>query len=314
MQEERIDTPFINVRTDFGFKRMFGTPRFKAALINLLNSLLEGEVKVYDVKYLNKEKLPEREDGRRIIYDVYCTSDVKGGDSKLLSDYNRIRLEESDSVTHHFLVEMQNAYLPPFDERIVYYTSRIVSEQGKTGWKFDMAPVITIAITNFSLPGISKRLVHDFLLMDQNTHEVLTRKYRIFFLSLPSVAKKWESCHDDLERRLFLIKHMQDMKKDSIPYREGQYPEMFEAAESDTMAQEDVVAYSASLAKLRDDELSLQYAATLAEERGLKLGEERGLKRGEYEASVRIAKAMLASGIELEEVERLTGLSYNELS
>ncbi len=114
---------------------------------------------------------------------------------------------------------------------------------------------------------------------------------------------------------------------------EGQYPEMFEAAESDRMAEEDVVAYSASLAKLQDDELSLRYAATVAEargeerglklgeerglklgeERGLKLGEERGLKRGEHEASVRIAKAMLESGMEVEEIERLTGLSYDDI-
>lgn len=126
---------------------------------------------------------------------------------------------------------------------------------------------------------------------------------------------------------------MQDMNKESIPYREGKYPEMFEAAETKMMAKEDVVAYSDSLAKLRDNEISYRYAEARGEARGeqlglkkgeelglkkgeelgLKKGEARGLKKGKYEASLDIAKAMMKAGIPIEDIIKFTGLTETEI-
>ena len=67
-------TTFINIQTDYGFKRIFGTPKNKRILIRFLNALLGDRVSVTDVVYHDKEMLPEDENGKRIIYDVYCTS------------------------------------------------------------------------------------------------------------------------------------------------------------------------------------------------------------------------------------------------
>ena len=40
---------YINPLTDFGFKRIFGTPFNKALLIDFLNALLDGAREVTDV-------------------------------------------------------------------------------------------------------------------------------------------------------------------------------------------------------------------------------------------------------------------------
>ncbi len=87
--------------------------------------------------------------------------------------------------------------------------------------------------------------------------------------------------------------------------KEGNYPEMFEAAETKMMAKDDVVAYSDSLAKLRDNERSYQYA----EDRGIEIGEERGVKIGKLE----IAKKMMSLGMPMEDITKLTGLSAAEI-
>lgn len=65
-----IDTTFISLVTDFGFKRIFGSEKRKHLLIRFLNALLGDGITVTDVKFLQTEKLPEHMDGKRIIYDV----------------------------------------------------------------------------------------------------------------------------------------------------------------------------------------------------------------------------------------------------
>ena len=46
---------FINPFTDVGFKRIFGQELSKPVLLSFLNSLLEGERKIVDLQYLDKD-------------------------------------------------------------------------------------------------------------------------------------------------------------------------------------------------------------------------------------------------------------------
>ena len=66
---------FINPFTDMGFKRIFGQEINKDLLIDFLNALLEGEKRVKDIRFLDKELLPEYENDRSLIYDIYCTDE-----------------------------------------------------------------------------------------------------------------------------------------------------------------------------------------------------------------------------------------------
>ena len=45
-------------------------------LIEFLNQLLLGEQHITDVKFKDKEMLPETKDQRGIIYDVFCETDT----------------------------------------------------------------------------------------------------------------------------------------------------------------------------------------------------------------------------------------------
>ena len=48
----------------------------KTCLIEFLNQLLLGEQHITDVKFKDKEMLPETKDQRGIIYDVFCETDT----------------------------------------------------------------------------------------------------------------------------------------------------------------------------------------------------------------------------------------------
>ena len=124
---------FINPFTDVGFKRIFGQEINKDLLIDFLNALLEGEKRVKDIRFLDKELLPAYRRDRGVIYDVYCT----------------------DESGEQFIVEMQNREQANFRERALYYLSRTVAAQGERGvsWQFDLKAVYGVFFMNFRLAG-----------------------------------------------------------------------------------------------------------------------------------------------------------------
>ena len=67
---------FINPFTDWGFKRLFGREASKDLLVSFLNDLFEGEFRVKDVTFKDKEQLADAKDLRGCIYDVHCETDV----------------------------------------------------------------------------------------------------------------------------------------------------------------------------------------------------------------------------------------------
>ena len=67
---------YINPFSDWSFKRIFGQEYSKDLLIEFLNQLLLGEQHIKDVKFKDKEMLPETKDQRGIIYDVFCETDT----------------------------------------------------------------------------------------------------------------------------------------------------------------------------------------------------------------------------------------------
>jgi predicted transposase/invertase (TIGR01784 family) len=89
---------YINPFTDWGFKRLFGQEFSKDLLINFLNDLFEGEFQIKDVTFKDKELPGDTDDLRGCIFDIYCVTD----DDK------------------HFIVEMQNRWVPFFVNRSIY--------------------------------------------------------------------------------------------------------------------------------------------------------------------------------------------------
>ena len=115
---------YINPFTDWGFKRLFGQEFSKDLLINFLNDLFEGEFQIKDVTFKDKEQLGDSNDLRGCIFDIYCVTD----DGK------------------HFIVEMQNRWVPFFVNRSIYYASKAFVAQRK---RFDEAGERTPVLYQF---------------------------------------------------------------------------------------------------------------------------------------------------------------------
>ena len=190
---EQIVEKYINPLTDFGFKRIFGTEFNKELLISFLNALFEGEQEVEDVNYLNSEVFGANEVARKAIFDVYCQT-VDGG---------------------KFIVEMQNAYQEFYKDRSIYYSSFPINQQGRKGdWNYELQPVYTIGILNFSLPEDRNNpasLYREVKLMDIKTHEVFYDKLTYLYIELEKFKKTETELETMLDKWLFVLKNLSNL-------------------------------------------------------------------------------------------------------
>ena len=97
----------IKAYVDFVFKKMFGSPENSAALIGLLNAILELPRPITDVTIQNPFSYKEFETAK------FVTLDVKAG----------------DSARRIFYVEMQISLQPGILPILLYYASAMHPEQ-----------------------------------------------------------------------------------------------------------------------------------------------------------------------------------------
>jgi len=282
---EVVMAVLINPFTDFGFKRIFGREDSKDILIGFLNALFEGEMKVVDLVYRDKERHGEFARDRLIIYDIYCT----GEDGK------------------EFIVEMQNDSQVHFEDRALYYASGAIVAQARRGtdWRYDLCPVIGIYFMNFSSGTLPGRFRSDFVLREIRTGEMLSDRLRIVFLQMKRFDKAESQCTSDLDKWTYIMNHIKTLE--NIPWKAQN--ELFAKLEAMSkiaaMTDDERIEYEASLRQYRDNNAKLDSAI----QKGLEIGREEGRE----EEAKRIARALLGKGADLDLISECTGLSLDEI-
>ena len=179
---------YINPFTDCGFKHIFGQEITKDLLISFLNDLFEGEFRITKLQFNNNEQIGITEDARKVIFDIYCTTDTG----------------------RHLIIEMQNRMQEHFIDRALYYSSRAIITQGKTGeWDYELMPVYTICLLNFEDVHLPDRKFRtDLVLADRDTGRPVTDHLRIIYLTLPLFDKTEHDCSTDFERWIYVLKNI----------------------------------------------------------------------------------------------------------
>ena len=123
---------FADPKTDFVFKRIFGTEAHKDLLIALLNHLLEleGGHQIASVEFLSPEQHVSVPELKLSIVDVKCT----------------------DVLGHRFVVEMQVLKVEGFEKRVVYNASKAYVMQLRNADEYPtLCNVVGVTICNFNL-------------------------------------------------------------------------------------------------------------------------------------------------------------------
>lgn len=302
----RQSTPsrYLNLLTDYGFKTVFGRESNKDLLIDFINAVLEGEQKIVDLQYRNSERLGIAEQERKVVFDLLCEND------------------RGETI----LVELQQAREEYFKDRLLYYASGLIQEQGIRGnWDYRLRATYVIAVLNFHLtPGEPKRL-RRVCLADTVTKIPWGNSLQMVFLEVPEAPNSIDKGSLQFDRWLYLFAHMHRLSE--IPGDLGQevFLRLFEACEIGRFAEAERVRYLESLSETERMEEALKYASKSAaiearrqgaeegREQGLTEGREKGLTEGRAERSYEIARSLKLAGVQMEIIVSTTGLSQLEI-
>lgn len=297
--EEMNGAKYINPYTDFGFKKLFGTPLNKDLLISFLNSLFDGKEVVRDLTYLNGESLGNGYGDRRAIFDVYCEN------------------EQGET----FIVEMQKAEQQFFKDRSVFYSTFPIQNQGKKGiWDFKLKGVYTIGILDFVFPNHEypqDSLRHEVKLVDVDDKHVFYDKLTFLYLEMPKFTKGEEELKTLYDKWLFVLHNLSRLMKRPATLQERIFTRLFEQAEIARYTPEERQDYEDSLKVYRDMKNVLDTAELRGLEKGRKEGRregrKEGIEQGTFEERRKNAKAMKALGLPLETIVKVTGMSADDI-
>ena len=290
---------YIDPRTDFGFKYLFGTPMNKELLIGFLNAIFHGTHIIKDLTYLNGEQLGIRKEDRRAIFDVYC--ETESGEK--------------------FIVEMQNVFQQFFKDRSVYYSTFPIREQAKRGdWDYRLESVYTVGILNFVFDedkNSNDYFHHEVKLMDVNTKKVFYDKLTFIYLELPKFTKTEHELETLFEKWIFVLKNLSRLLERPAALQERVFNRLFEAASIARFTPKQLREYEDSVKAYRDIVNAVNTARKEGHEegheKGLKEGLEEGLKKGREEEKMEIVRKMKSDGLPDDVIAKYIGFPIEEI-
>ena len=276
---------YINPFTDVGFKRIFGQELSKPLLLDFLNSLFEGEKRIVNLTFLDKEQPALFEEDRSLIYDIYCEPD------------------EGEKI----IVEMQNKSQPFFKNRSIYYVSESIARQGERGssWNYELDSVYLVAFLNFSPLDFKKQFRTDVVLAEKDTKEQFSDKLRMIYLQLPLFTKEADECENQVERWIYLLKNMETLNRLPWAAQSAVFKKLESIADVGGMTRAERLQYDEALKKYRD---------TISVFEGVRLeGRMEGRVEGSLKEKIAIASNLRSMGMSISDISKATGLQEEEI-
>jgi predicted transposase/invertase (TIGR01784 family) len=283
------DDIFLNLFTDFGFKKVFGEIPNKHLLISFLNTLLPEKHQIADLEYTRNEYTGRSESDRRAVIDISCTA----------------------SSGERFIIELQKARQNFFKDRSVYYSTFPIAEQAKQGdWNFKLAHVYTVGILNFNFDDEldNNDVIHSVRLKNDH-NKVFYDKLTYIYLTLPRFTKTVHELTSFQDKWFFLLKHLHELNHVPGSFNEQAFVDLFKIAEVAKLNAAEYTAYEESVKVLRDLSNVIDTAWQDGNAKGIDQGIEQGIEKG-IELT---ARNMLKEGASTEFIAKVTGLSIEQL-
>jgi predicted transposase/invertase (TIGR01784 family) len=268
---------YINLFTDFGFKKIFGTEVNKDLLIDFLNVLLRDREHIKTLTYLKNEHLGSTQEDRKAVFDLYCEND------------------EGEK----FIIELQKVAQDFFKDRSIYYSTFALQEQAIKGrtWQYELKGVYTIGILDFNFDDNLDKFQSYIKLVDIDTQKVFYEKLTFVYLEMPKFTKTEDDLETHFDKWLYIIRNLHQL--DHIPNkaRTSVFERLFEQAEIAKYNEKERYAYQESKKHYLD----------------LKNALDTSFRQGKQEEKIEIALQMLQDKESIEKIIKYTRLSKEEI-
>jgi predicted transposase/invertase (TIGR01784 family) len=280
---------FLDVKTDFAFKKVFGSSDSKDILISFLNSVIEFE---------NKQKIKDL-----TIVDPYSVPLLRG----MKDTYVDVKAELSDNS--RVIIEMQVLNHEGLEKRILYNAAKNYSIQLKKGDAYHLLnPVIALTITDFTLFKNSEELINTFKLIEKKQFIEYSDDIELIFVELPKFVKTEAELETVQDKWLYFIKNAGDL--DYIPNNlDQELDKAFNIANEANLSVEEL-----ELQHKKKDWIYIQKSSIeFATKTGLQQGLEQGLEQGALSEKTKIVLNAHQMGLPVQTISQLTGLDEDKI-
>lgn len=269
---------FINPKTDYAFKKIFGSSQSKDILISFLNALVyDGKPTIADLEIINTN-LPPKVQG---LKDTYL--DVKA------------QLNNGTFV----IIEMQVLNVQSFGKRVVFNAAKTYAFQLQAGEGYRMLkPVIALTLTDFEMFANRDKLISRFVYREKaDGFTYPENEIELVFVELPKFTKELHQLETIADKWIYFIKSARSLTE--IPENMDDIPELHRAFE---------IANQADLTPAELEDLERREMFIYDQQGAIALG----IEQGKEEATRGIARKLL-DRLDDETIAETTGLSVEEV-
>jgi len=285
---------FLDVRTDFAFKRVFGSEQSKAVLLDFLNALIDfGGERITDLTIVDPYQIPLLKG----MKDSYV--DVKA----VLSNQSKV------------IIEMQVLNVEGFEQRILYNAAKLYSTQLKQADRYaTLEPIIALTITDFVMFPEIPKVTSYWNLREREYLLKYSDDIELIFVELPKFSKQESELTSITDKWLYFIKHAGELNFIPQSFTEPQLREAFDIANTACLSEEEL-----EVQFKRHDFIRLQrgviekLAKTEQELAKAEKDAQEALAQGVAQGKRETAQNMLRENIPVDTISKCTGLSREEI-
>ena len=296
--------PFVNLRSDVGFKAVFADRNNKDILIGVLNQILPPEARIEDIKeYSDREQRRDVPYGKKTVLDLVCV----------------------DRDERTFVVEMQASEEDFFFERCVYYASGLYHLELSDGVRYKgLRPVYVVSFLNYRLRHDDESLwdtdhfISHWRFTEKRTGMVADQTISVIFVEMTLFTKTLEECVTEFDRLFYIFKNSDGFQRipEWIEEAGGISRRLAEACEVAAFDKEKKLKYEIDKMNEWDIQAQKEYAVRKGLEeglqkglqKGLREGREEGLEQGREETRLSIARKLFEAGTPVDVIVNCTGV------
>jgi predicted transposase/invertase (TIGR01784 family) len=272
---------FINPKTDFAFKKIFGSKKSKDILLSFLNAILyQGKEIIVDLQIMDPYQAPRIKGIKDSFLDVKAT------------------LQDRSIV----IIEMQVLNVLGFEKRVLYNAAKAYSIQLNVGDDYTLLnPVIALTITDFEMFPNSSKIISTYALREKEEMTSYSDDIELVFVELPKFNKTLETLETLSDKWMYFLRYANQLQ--SVPDLMGEEPAISHAFQ---------VAKQSRLSRKELEMLERREMFIHDNRNAILLAENKGREKGRKEEKFEIARQLL-DVLDLETIAQKTGLSLEEL-
>lgn len=275
---------YLDPTVDFVFKKIFGDKSHKEVTIDFLNTILEnkGEHRIVAIDFNDTFNRKENKSDRLSIVDVRCT----------------------DQAGKTYIVEMQADFEPDFRQRCQYYVSCELSSQLDVKEPYgNITPVILVAVLDFTIFPEHNRVLTHHTVTDMYDNKSYLEDMGFHFIELKKFEKTENQLTNDIDRWIFFLKYAAKYCKspEKVAKKNRAIVTAFQIVDQVNWSKQELATYERRVDVMRRQRSKITDAL------------KKGRAKGAHEKARAVAKQLLTEGLQMNLIEKVTGLSEDEI-